>query len=1089
MNENTFSWKGLACLAVLLPALLFGQVDTGVLSGTIYDNSGAVIPGANVALLNVGTNYSLELTSNQSGLYVSPPLPAGVYRITVTMEGFLPAAREVQLSLAERLAVDLTLELGSVTEQVTVEALGVTLQTEDATLSTLRSEAEVKDLPVNDRNFAELMRYTPGAVPGQAHKQNRALSQARGNTSNSVNGSTFADNNFLVDGIQNNGNHQGWGVMLFPEVEALEQYRVETSTPDARYGRSGATVNIGYKSGTNDFHGTLFHFFRNDRLDARNFFASKGKPALRRNLYGGILSGPLLGKDSSTFFLASFEGRRTRLGKTFLSNTPTQLMRGGDFSELLAASKPTTIFDPLTTRRNDTGNLVRDPFPGNRIPASMFNLAGENVINHFPVPNQGGLASNFLVSPSDTQDSDQVTFKLDHSLSGGSRGFIRYTQGDFDNIEGRELGNIATPDLLVDIPVQQIVPSYTHVFSPRVINQTRLGLTYQPLQNFELDGGQNTAQEFGIPGVNTDEFTTGLSQITAPGLTSIGNKGCRPATLRFLNYQISNNTDLIRGNHNISFGFDVVRRHANVRQTCNPKARFIFGTIFTNNPASPRGTGSGPADLLLGAPQRVIISAMSGNVGLRRSDWGFHFQDDWKVTPELTINLGLRYEVAQDFPHSEVADRLSQFDISTGTPFPFVGTEFEGGPGVEADMNNLAPRVGLAYRASDSTVLRAGYGIYYSLVPVPVVRSLTAQAPNVVSTTVANNQADFAGARSLTDGPLRARAFDAPGQNRIGIVPNFRIPYVQQWNVALQQRLPGEQTITIAYVGTKATSINQSVNYNQAVPGEGPVSARRRWPQHARVSIFQSAANSTYHALQTTIKKRFSSGLAYRLAYTYSHYIDDGSVAGGGSAVTGSIPITNLALNKGNANQDLRHHVRATFQYELPFGRGKAALANVGSIANAIFGGWQVNGAASMYTGLPFSVTARSTTLNIGEGSRADRLGEGSLSAGQRTIRQWFDIDAFANPGFRLWGNGGRNILFGPRTTQFDFSLFKNFEVGDGKRLQFRTEFFNALNTPQFNNPNSRIGSAATGRINRAGSEATLQRTQRQIQFALKFMF
>ncbi|MCB1019469.1 MAG: carboxypeptidase regulatory-like domain-containing protein, partial [Acidobacteria bacterium] len=291
---------------------LRAQIDTGVLSGVIHDNSGGVIPAVEVSIANLGTNYRVQVSTNASGRYVSPPLPAGEYQISVSLEGFQPAAKRVTLNLAERLGIDFTLQLGSVAEQITVEAQGVVLQTEQATLSTFRSEREVRELPMNDRNFAELMRYTPGAAPAQSQKSNLALSQQRGNTASSVNGSSFADNNFVVDGVQNNSTHQGYGLLLFPEVEALDQCRVETSTPDARYGRSGATVNVGYKSGTNQFHGTLFHFFRNSALDARNFFASGEKPALRRNFFGGVLSGPLGGKDAKTFFLVSYEGRRTR---------------------------------------------------------------------------------------------------------------------------------------------------------------------------------------------------------------------------------------------------------------------------------------------------------------------------------------------------------------------------------------------------------------------------------------------------------------------------------------------------------------------------------------------------------------------------------------------------------------------------------------------------------------------------------------------------------------------------------------------------------------------------------------------------------
>lgn len=1054
-----------ALLALCVTPVLSAQVDTGVLTGTVFDNTEAVVPGATVSVRNTATNYALELRTNEGGLYVSPPLPAGAYRVTIQAEGFRPVAREVQLNLAERLAIDFRLQVGGVAEQVTVQALAVTLQTEEATLSTLRSEREIRDLPINDRNFAELMRYTPGTVPGQPIKQNRAIIQARGNTASAVNGAYHGDNNYLVDGIQNNDNHQGWGVLVFPEVEALDQYRVETSVPDARYGRSGGTLNVGYKSGTNAFHGSLFEFFRNDKLDATEYFA-RSKPPLRRNLFGGVIGGPIGGKDASSYFLFSYEGRRTRLGKTWVGSVPTLAMREGDFRERNAGS----IRDPL----------AGSPFANNIIPASRFaGTPAKKVIDFYPVPNGPGQVANYITSPSDTQDSDQFTVKLDHSFRGGSRGFVRYTQGDFDNLDNRELGDVATPIKLTDNPVYQLVPSYTHVFSPTTVNQTRLGATYMPLESRPLQTDPLLSQKFGIPNANVDNFSTGLATVTVPGLTTLGNQDNMPAILHFTSYQLSNNTEMTRRNHSISFGLDVVRRHANVLQAARQAGVFGFGTIYT---------GFGTSDLLLGKPQSVGLTAMNGTVGLRRTDWGLYVQDHWKVTRKLTINFGLRYELSADYPQSEVANRLVQFDLAKGTWAPIGQGGFPGGSGIKDDLNNFAPRLGVAYRIAEKTVMRAAYGIYYTPISVDIGNSLASQAPIVTNTLVANNQNDFAGARGFPDGPLRQADPNATGLVRSGITPDFNIGYMQQWNFALERELPGQQVLTVAYVGTKGTGLHQKINYNQAVPGDGTVNSRRRWPQHAAVNMFQAGGSSTYHALQVSAQRRFASGFGYQLGYTYSHFIDSGSV-NSSVATIANVPITSLALNKGNADQDLRHQLRVTFQYDLPFGRGRALLASARGVADAIVGGWQFNGAGSFYTGFPYTVTAAANTLNIGEGSWADRLAVGTLPSNERSIERWFDVGAFRDPGFRLWGNGGRNTLFGPGTKSVDFSMFKNFAVAEGKTLQFRTEVFNVSNTPQFNLPEARLGSAATGRILSSGSEATLQRTQRKVQLALKFLF
>lgn len=1083
MSSMSSTKRSLMSLLVLILSLgvpLAAQVDRGVLSGTVFDNSGAVIVGAKISVENLATNYTLELETNATGLYVSPPLPPGPYRILVSQEGFIPIAKEVNLNLAERLAIDFTIEVGAVTETVTVQATGAILQTETATLSTLRSEQEVKDLPNISRNFVDLMRYSAGVVLAQPHNSGLPLSQIRGSTVSSVNGGRFVDNNFVVDGIQNNSNHQGQGVMLFPEIEALEQYRVETSAPDARYGRTGGTLNMGYKSGTNEFHGSGFWFLRNDALDARNYFNTGDKTPLRRNMYGATLGGPLGRKGGKTFFFLSYEGTRTRQSSTNIATVPTTPMRNGDFSEVMNRNR---IFDPLTTRPNDAGKLVRDPFSNNAIPESRFSPQGSNVLRFFPAPTGPGLAVNFATAAANSQDTDQGTVKIDRDFSGGSRGFVRLTKGRADFVNGfaKILGPEATPFVGVQAPTTQIVVSYSQIMSPKTINQVRVGFTREDLQATSLNGGRNTAEELGIPNVNVDEFTTGLSQITVPGYPALGDNLWNPAILPMNNIQFSDNLEMIRGNHSLRFGFDAVRRHTNGFQTSRPRGAFGFVLRFTNNPANSKNTGFGPAELLLGKPGNTQLVYMQGTRGMRRTDYAGYIQDDWKVTHKLTLNLGLRYDLLDGYPQTEVGDRLIQFDVETGAPAPVNEGKFPWRSGIGNDKNNWAPRIGLAYRIGDGTVVRAAYGAFYNGQPIHLNAGLLSQAPFFVNTRVDNAQGDFEGARSLADGPLRGRALDDPGQSRTGYDPNdYSIPYMQQWNFAVQRQLPGQQQLTVAYVGTKGTALLQRINFNQARVGSGSVASRRRWPQHARVLMVQARGSSNYHAFQATMQKRFSSGLQYQLNYTWSHNIDDLSAA--------LLPIADLSGNRGNSNLDVRNLVTATVGYELPVGRGKALLGDASAVTEQILGGWKINALMTFSDGYVFDIRGPST-LNIGEGTRPDRIADGNLPDSQQTIQRWFDADAFAQPGFRQYGNSGRNVLFGPGTQQFNVALHKNFNVTEGKRLQFRAEFYNLPNTPQFNTPNANIRSVAVGRITRAGSENRFQRTQRLVQFGLKFMF
>jgi len=1056
-------------LVFFLP--LSAQVDTGVLTGVVQDNGGAVVPGARVTVLNTGTGARVELTTNDSGLYVSPPMPAGTYRVEAVHTGFRGVARVVQLNVAERLGVNFSLEVGAVNESVTVQELAPVLQTETTTISTQRSEQEIKSIPVNSRNFAELVRFTPGVVPGQPVKLNLALSQQRGNVSNVVNGSGFGDNNFLVDGLQNNNNHQGWGLINYPEFEAMEQYRIDTSVPDARFGRSGGAIQVGYKSGTSQFHGVLFEFLRNSSLDARNFFAVGEKPPLRRNMFGGTLGGPI---NSKTFFFLSYEGQRSRQGLTFNTTVPSAAMRTGDFSELLDAPRlvrnAIRIYDPLTQRGN-----VRDLFPNNVIPASRINPISRNLINLYPAPNQPGVAVNHLLNPSDTRDSDQGSVKIDRDFNAGSRAYFRLTRGRSNFLNTRALGPVATPYHDVSIPVTQGVLSHTHVFSPRMINQARFGISREPILTFEQNGGRKWAEELGIPNVNVDELTNGLPAFAIGGFETLGAKDNVPAIIVSQNTEYGDNLDAIFSKHSLKVGFNVVFRQTNAHQASFTRGQFTFSTLYTSNPAAPANTGYGGADFLLGKPQRILVNGLAGTRGLRRSDWAWYIQDDWKVTPRLTINLGLRYELPLDYPQREVANRMLQFDLDTGQPAPIGAGKFPTRSGVPTDRNNWGPRAGLAYQLGGMTVLRAAYGIYYSLIPVHIGASLASNPPLFMNSLVDNNQNDFAGARSISQGPLRTTDPNQPNQNRTGIAPDLKIPYIQQWNLALQRQLWGSQQFTAAYIGTKGTGLLPGVeqyagiNFNQAVPGDGPVNLRRRWPNHGVVSIYQSRGNSTYHSLQTTLVKRWANSMHYQFAYTWAHLIDDRDVS--------LLPVSYLRGARGNGETDVRHMARVTFGYELPFARKR------------FYGGWEINGALSLYTGFPFSVNAGANTLNIGEGTRADRLRDGNLPPAERRIERWFDVEAFANPGFRQYGNGGRNILSGPGTKALDFSLFKSFVVREKYKVQFRTEAFNISNTPQFNQPVAGIGAVNSGRINSAGSEVTLQRTPRQIQFALKLLF
>ena len=1075
-----------ASVALLLSLALsaaWAQVDTGAIAGTVRDASAAVLPHAHVAIANAGTNQTVELLTNAQGLYVSPPLRAGEYVVTVSASGFEQAAKRLQLDVSQRAVVDFDLSLGTVTQQVNVVEATPLLQTESTTLSNLRSEKSVKDLPLNGRNFAQLLQLSPGVMPAQTQTTGSPTTMKRGVTGNSVNGTRLEENNYLVDGISNTENHNGLGILIFPSIDAIAEFRVEASVSDAQFGRGGGgTVNLIYKSGTKDYHGSLFEFFRNSRLDAKNFFdrATDPIPPFKQNQFGGTLGGPLIPrrKDPKTFFFFSYEGVRVRQAQTLVSSVPVAAFREGDFS-----AAPQRIFDPLTQRQTGANQFVRDPFSGNRIPANRIDPVGRNLLNLFPAPNLGAaLANNFLLNPVRSITGDKQDIKIDRTFSEHDVAFARYSHSNDDLLEPSYLGvpavgngpGVPGPALQ---PVNQVVASETHVVSPALSNEARAGWTRLNLRALNLDYGQYVSQQLGVPGGNVpgDILTSGLPIFTINGLRDLGDNGFSPAVIVSDNLQFSDNINYLRGKHSFKFGADVQRRRYNAFQSDTLRGTMSFSGVYTQNPAAPAGTGLGSADAILGRPINGSIHYLTGTRGFRRTELGFYLQDVFKATANLTLSIGLRYENFLGWPWTEVRDRMNQFVPSLQNVVR-VGTNGIPRSGVYGDNNNFSPRIGLAWRFRPKTVFRAAYGLYYSAPQWDTTRNLAANPPEFIVSSFANDQFDYAGARPVE------RGFDRPPLGSIqgtlkAVEIDARTPYTQQWNGAIQQELPGSLSLTLAYVGTKGTKLQGYPNINQPVPGAGPLAARRPYPLFDNIAGIQNRFPSIYHALQATAERRFSRSLAFQAAYTYSHAIDVTGQFGG------VMDLRNIALDRGNSDIDMRHRLVGTWEYTLPF--------HAAGWRRQCIEGWQLNGILSLYEGLPFTVNSSANTLNIGSGSRADRLREGSLPPSERTVNRWFDTTAFTAPGLLKFGNAGRNILQGPGTKQLDFSLFKAFPLTAEKtrRVEFRTEFFNLTNTPQFNNPAATFGNSGFGTISAAGAPLTLQRTSRQIQFALKLYY
>ncbi len=1076
---------------------LNGQtLDTGRISGVVHDSSGGVIVGAIVTVQNKGTNWSEKLVSDNQGLFVTPPLAPAEYDVAVVAPGFAELVEHVRVEVSQRASLDFQLVPGDLQQAVTVQASAAQLTTETSTLSSLRSERAVQNLPMNGRNFAELMGLAAGVVPAQSQLTGAApLAQARGETGYSVNGLRMEDNSFLLDGISDRENHNGLGIVLFPPMDAVQEFREETSVPDARFGRGGGTVNLIFKSGTEQIHGDAFEYLRNSDLDARNFFDTQ-KPGFRMNQFGGTIGGPLSwSHDPKTFFFADYEGQRTAQALTFVSTVPTLAERAGNFS-----SANQVIYNPLTTVQNPDGTYSRTAFAGNAIPLNQQSAVGRNLINLYPLPNAPGLANNFLYQPIHTVDSNSFDVKIDRKFGDYDTGFVRFSQSHSDIFQPGPLpapavgGTISGGSLQ---PAHQAVLNEQHIFSPTTVNSFRFGWSRVAIVSSDLNGGSALADEVGIPGSNVagNSLTNGLPYIPVTGASTLGEFGNLPSTIISNNYQADEAISLVKGRHTLQFGVGVMRMQYNVFQTLNEHGTLNFTTAYTSNPAPScaastsvycstipaSGTGNGLADLLLGTPISGSLETVDGMRGLRRLDVSSFVQDDFKVSDKLTLNLGLRYEDYLGWPWVEIGNRGYNF-VPGAAGLEQVGTDGVPQSAVHARNLNFMPRVGAAYQIQKNTVVRAAYGIFYNDPQLIFGNSIFNNPPEAISYSFTNNQYNFAGAHTAANG------FERTANPAAGVLysidPNAKMPYTQQWNFTIQRQLSSSTLLSLSYVGTKGTHLPAQQNLNQAVPGVTPLAQRRPYPVYQNVTEFLDVDNSSYNAFQAVIEHRYSSGLSFQASYTLSHALDYASFSpsGGGGVFTDTL---NYRLDYGNADFDVRHRVTGSFTYSLP--------SKLHGLSGQVLNGWQVNGILTLSTGIPFSVQSASNTLNTGGTSRASYVagaGNGELSSGERSVAEWFNVAAFTAPGAQQYGNVARNSLYGPPTRELDFSLFKNFALGSEQRkLQLRAEAFNVANTAQFNNPINTIGAPGAGSIVSAGSPQTFQRLSREVQLAAKFYF
>ena len=1053
-------------LLIVFSSSAFAQTHRSTVRGTITDPNGAVVTGATVKTLNTGTNERRSTVSNEEGIYTISSLAPGTYEVTIEAAGFKPLSiTQVILQVNQELRLDRSLEVGEVSGSPgNLYALEPLLKQDSPSLGTVIENRQVENLPLDGRNFYELSLLVPGAVP----PAQGSAGSVRGDFAFSVNGAREDSNNFLLDGVYNVDPKLNTFAVR-PPVDAIREFEIATSTYDAAFGRNpGAQVNVVLKSGSNDFHGSVYEFHRNAALDARNFFAPSNEPAPKyiRNQFGGSFGGPI--RRDRSFFFVDYEGGRSREGLTRITNVPTAAERAGDFSQSL-----------LGTPRNP---LTGQPFDGGVIPAPFIHPVGRAIAALYPLPNRAAPFANFVSSPTQRDDNDHFDARVDHLLTDNTTLAFRYSLGDrrfFEPFAGPTLS--ALPGYGNEVPrrSQNGMVGLTHVFSPSLVNDARFA--YVRVASAVNHEGQGTSinRTVGLPELSTNPRDFGLSFITITGFSPLGHEGNNPQATVTNTFQVIDSASYVRGRQLFKFGFDIRYVQQNGFRDVQSRGLLNFSPFAY--------TGVALADVLLGLPLVTGGARVDNAQHLRAHSYHFFANDSLRLRPNLTISAGLRYEY--NSAPVDSTDRANLYDPATQSLVQ-VGTGGIPRGGYDSDKNNFAPRVGLAWTLGreGNTVLRAGYGVYYDTSPLAPGEAIYFNRPYFDF----NLFFPLPGLPLTLSDPFPASfPFPLPDSAQ-AIQRDLRTPYMQHWNLNVQQQLGRNRVLEVGYVGSKGTKLLSARDLNQPQPSALPPGlpfVPRPVPQFDEINTIESRASSNYHSLQARLQQRLSAGLAMLASYTWSKSIDDASnffpSAGDPNYPQNSY---DLRAERGRSNFDIAHRLSVSYVYDLPIGKGRQYLADSGAWSTVLTG-WQTSGIVTLQTGRPFTVALLRefdnsgtgiSALGFGANDRPNVVGNAELS--NRTPEAWFNTSAFAFPPPGTFGNAGRNIVDGPGFQSVNASLSKNTSLSERFNLQFRTEVFNLFNHPNLNLPDNFLGSPTFGSI-------TSARDPRHIQFGLKLLF
>ena len=1072
---------------VLVGTTAFGQTNTGQIGGLVNDSTGEVLPGATVIATRPESGFTIERVTDGSGRFFLPALPVGEYSISVVMPGFGSVTRTgIALAIGRTLELEFTLDIGF-TEEVTVSA--PPLQVTDAEISDVIDNLEIVTIPLSGRQFLQLAQLSDAVVIPPGATRGAALEQA-GPLPN-VGGQRAGHNIYLLDGFKvtdelfNN-------LAISPSIDSIQEFRIQKTLYPAEFGgKASALINVATKSGTNAFHGSVFEFVRNDIFDAHNFFDDKSNPVppLRQNQFGFSLGAPI-GRDR-TFFFLSYEGQRTRRSLTRTFSVPPEAVRRGDFSGFAA------VCDPLKIN-SATGRCV--PFPGNQMPSDRIDPIAKVFLEDVPLPTSDVPFQNLISVERQRKNLEQFSLRVDHRIGSSDQMFARFSTFDADDFQPfgtSELSEILVPGFgrRVTTHSRNLGMSYTHTFSDSVLNEFRFGWLDVSGGQASENQGVDFAGQTGLLGVTRDLRDVGFPQISTSGLYNIMGDPTSFISRHNTHFEIYNNVLIDRGEHRIKFGGYYF--HLKFRPVNPEAARGSF--VYTG-----QWTGNAFADFLLGYPKSARASIGGRGSEDARTTWlHMYAQDDWRLRDNLTVNLGLRYELNQHM--TDVENRLSSIDFSVPEGRYVIASDDDGNISPDADAllplipipwvtsaeigwdNSLlrpskkrfAPRLGFALTVGENaqTVVRGGYGIFLNQWAYSVQTAFTRNLPFFLL-----KQVEVA-----TDDPIPILTTkgiltpDPSGSIGGAIMDHdgYRTEYTQTWSLGLQHALSPNTVIEGFYMGSYTTGADNSTVRNVPEPGSGPIDPRRPIPRLSSIPTIRFDGWSTYHALTLKAQKRFSRGFSLSVNYTLSKSIDDASSPGPTEAETNRPQdVRNLDAERGLSSFDRRHVFVGSGAVEFP------SLQGAGGWREAIGGGWRLTAIVTLQSGAPFTVDLGSDHANIGFGpaQRPDVVRDPNLSGSERTPGRWFDVGAFLLPDPFTFGNSTRNMVFGPAYANVDAALQKNYRLADNVRLELRIEVFNVLNRANFELPNRIAFTPNFGRIFSA-------KNPRELQFGLRLVF